>query len=94
MLPDWCAAHVRALEYLGAAPEFFVPDNSKSAVTWACRYEPLLNRTDEALGPALRRGDPPGAGSKSARQDQGRAERLTGRTLGARPASSPNVLLA
>jgi transposase len=48
-LPDWCASHVRALQYLGTAPELFVPDNLKSAVTRPCRYEPLLNRTYEAL---------------------------------------------
>jgi transposase len=48
-LPDWCASHVRTLGYLGCAPELFVPDNLKSAVTRACRYEPLLNRTYEAL---------------------------------------------
>ena len=48
-LPDWCASHIRALEYLGCAPELFVPDNLKSAVTRACRYEPLLNRTYETL---------------------------------------------
>jgi transposase len=92
-LPDWCASHVRALEYLGAAPELFVPDNLKNAVIRPCRYEPLLNRTYEALGPALRRSHPPSAGSKSTRQGQGRAKRVAGRTLGARPASPPNVLL-
>lgn len=48
-LPDWCASHVRALGYIGSSPELFVPDNLKSAVTRACRYEPLLNRTYEAL---------------------------------------------
>lgn len=48
-LPDWCASHVRALQYLGCSPELFVPDNLKSAVTRPCRYEPLLNRTYEAL---------------------------------------------
>lgn len=48
-LPDWCASHIRALEFIGFAPELFVPDNLKSAVTRACRYEPLLNRTYEAL---------------------------------------------
>jgi len=48
-LPDWCASHIRTLHYLGAAPAIFVPDNLKSAVTRPCRYEPLLNRTYEAL---------------------------------------------
>ncbi len=48
-LPDWCASHVRALDYIGVVPELFIPDNLRSAVTRPCRYEPLLTRTYEAL---------------------------------------------
>lgn len=48
-LPDWCGSHVRALTFFGASPELLVPDNLKGAVTRPCRYEPLLNRTYEAL---------------------------------------------
>lgn len=44
-LPDWCAAHVRALRYLGAVPEIFVPDNTTTAVTRAHRFDPELNAT-------------------------------------------------
>lgn len=44
-LEDWTGSHVRAFEYFGGAPEMVVPDNLKSAVTKACRYEPLLNDT-------------------------------------------------
>lgn len=44
-LPDWCASHVRAFEFLGGVPEIVVPDNLKAAVTQASRYEPVLNRT-------------------------------------------------
>jgi transposase len=40
---DWLAAHVRALEYFGGVPAAIVPDNLKSAVHRACRYEPDLN---------------------------------------------------
>ena len=40
---DWVMAHVRALEYLGGVPEMVVPDNLKSGVTKACRYEPKIN---------------------------------------------------
>ncbi|MGQ0428763.1 MAG: IS21 family transposase [Gammaproteobacteria bacterium] len=43
-LPDWLGSHVRALEYFGGSPAAFVPDNLKSAVTKARRYEPELNR--------------------------------------------------
>lgn len=40
---DWLAAHVRALEYFGGVPQAIVPDNLKSGVHRACRYEPDLN---------------------------------------------------
>jgi transposase len=42
-LADWLASHVRALEYFGGAPSAIVPDNLRSAVTKARRYEPELN---------------------------------------------------
>jgi transposase len=44
-LPDWLASQVRALEFFGGVPRLLVPDNLKSAVTRACRYEPVLNRS-------------------------------------------------
>jgi transposase len=47
--PDWIASHVRALEYLGGAPAALVPDQLKSGVTRACRYEPEAQRTYEEL---------------------------------------------
>lgn len=40
---DWLGSHVRAFEFLGGVPEVIVPDNLKSGVTKACRYEPELN---------------------------------------------------
>ncbi len=48
-LSNWCGAHVRMLEYFGGVPEIFVPDNLKSAITQACRYEPVVNRTYQDL---------------------------------------------
>jgi transposase len=48
-LADWLASHVRAIEYLGAAPTIFVPDNPKVGVTRADRYEPELQRSYEEL---------------------------------------------
>jgi transposase len=42
-LPDWLGAHVRALEFIGGLPRAIVPDNLKSAVNKAHRYEPELN---------------------------------------------------
>jgi transposase len=45
MLPDWTNSHVHAFEYFGCAPRVLVPDNLKSGVTKACKYEPDLNPT-------------------------------------------------
>ncbi len=44
-LPDWIASHQRAFRFFGGTPEILVPDNLKSAVTTAHRYEPDLNPT-------------------------------------------------
>jgi transposase len=44
-LPNWIGSHVRAFEHFSGVPEIVVPDNWKTAVTRACRYEPDLNRT-------------------------------------------------
>ena len=48
-LEDWIGSHVRAFEFFGGVPQMVVPDNLRSAVTRACRYEPLLNQTYAAL---------------------------------------------
>lgn len=42
-LPDWLGSHVRALSFIGGAPAAVVPDNLRSAVTRAHRYDPQLN---------------------------------------------------
>ena len=49
-LPDWIGSHVRAFNYLGSLPQIVVPDNLKSGVHLAHRYEPELNRTYEEMG--------------------------------------------
>jgi transposase len=48
-LASWIGAHVRMLEYYGGSPAIWVPDNLKSGVTTADRYEPEINRTYEEL---------------------------------------------
>lgn len=48
-LPSWIGAHCRAFEFFGGAAQLVVPDNPKTAVTRACRYEPGLNRTYEEM---------------------------------------------
>jgi len=40
---DWIGAHANAFEYFGGVPEILVPDNLKSAISKACRYEPEIN---------------------------------------------------
>lgn len=41
---DWLEAHVNALEAFNCAPAALVPDNCKTAVIKACRYDPEKNR--------------------------------------------------
>jgi transposase len=48
-LPDWISSHVRAFEFFGGVPQLVIPDNLKSGVTKACRYEPLINRTYQEM---------------------------------------------
>ena len=48
-LAAWIGAHMRTFEFLGGVPEIIVPDNLKSGVTKACRYEPAVNRTYEEM---------------------------------------------
>jgi len=44
-LPDWIGSHVRAFEFFQGVTEIVVPDNLRSGVTKAHRYEPDLNPT-------------------------------------------------
>ncbi len=48
-LPDWIGAHIRAFEFFGGVTEIIVPDNPKTSVMKACRYEPDLNRTYQEM---------------------------------------------
>jgi transposase len=47
--PDFIASHVRTFRELGGVPRAVVPDQLKSGVTLACRYEPGIQRTYEDL---------------------------------------------
>jgi transposase len=47
--PDWIASHVRTLQYIGGVPGAIVPDQLKTGVSAACRYEPGIQRTYEEL---------------------------------------------
>ena len=44
-LETWISCHVHAFEFFGGVSELTVPDNLKSGVTKANKYEPELNRT-------------------------------------------------
>jgi transposase len=48
-LGDWLGAHIRTFEFLGGVPRLVVPDNTRSGVSRACRYEPDLNRSYHEL---------------------------------------------
>jgi transposase len=48
-LPHWIAANVHAFEFAEGVPEILVPDNLRSGVTKAHRYEPLLNATYQEM---------------------------------------------
>ena len=48
-LPDWIGSHVRAFEFYGGLVEVVVPDNLRSAVSKACRYDPDLNPTYQQM---------------------------------------------
>jgi transposase len=48
-LSDWIGSHVRAMNFYGGTTELWVPDNLRSGVTKASRYEPDINPTYQDL---------------------------------------------
>ena len=44
-LPNWIECHILAFEFFQGISQLVVPDNPRTGVTRACRYEPDLNRT-------------------------------------------------
>jgi transposase len=48
-LEHWVNAHAHAFEFFGGCPEVVVPDNLRSGVTKAHRYEPDLNATYQEM---------------------------------------------
>ena len=48
-LRDWLSSHVRTFEFFGGIPEMVVPDNLRSGVSKACRYDPELNPSYQQL---------------------------------------------
>jgi len=48
--PSWLTAHINAFEYIKGIPMTVVPDNCKTAVKEANRYEPSLNQSYQDMG--------------------------------------------
>lgn len=48
-LESFIGGHVQAFEFFGGTPELIVPDNLKSAVFKADRYEPTSNRSYQEM---------------------------------------------
>jgi transposase len=44
-MAHWLKVQMNALEFYGGCPQLLIPDNTKTGVTKACRYEPDLNPT-------------------------------------------------
>jgi len=45
----WLSSHMHAFEYFGGVPRLLVPDNLRTGVSRACRYDPDLNPTYQEL---------------------------------------------
>lgn len=48
-LPCWIGSHIRTFEFIGGLTEAIVPDNTRTGVSKACRYEPDLNPTYQEM---------------------------------------------
>ena len=48
-LSCWTMSHVHAFDYFKCVPRIVVPDNLKSGVSKACRYEPDINPTYQSM---------------------------------------------
>ena len=48
-LSAWISSHIHAFEYFGGVPRLLVPDNPRTGVSRACRYDPDLNPTYQEM---------------------------------------------
>jgi transposase len=48
-LSAWISAHIHAFEYFSGVPRVLVPDNLRTGVSRACRYDPDLNPTYQEM---------------------------------------------
>ncbi|MEY8015815.1 hypothetical protein [Mycobacterium servetii] len=65
-LVSWIDAHVHAFEAFGGTARLLVPDNLRTGVSRADRYEPALNQGLCRAGRALQHRDRPGPGQAAA----------------------------
>lgn len=48
-LTAWISAHIHAFEYFAGVPRLLVPDNPRTGISRACRYDPDLNPTYQEM---------------------------------------------
>jgi transposase len=48
-LNAWLSCHIHAFEYFGGVPCLLIPDNPRTGVSRACRYDPDLNPTYQEM---------------------------------------------
>jgi len=100
-LSDWIGSHVRALAFIGGCPKVLVPDNLRSGVTKAHRYEPEINPTYQdlarhygiAIVPARVR-KPKDTNSRRFRRSLGGSRCASGRALDSCCPSTSNLLFS
>ena len=80
-LAAWISAHIHAFEYFSGVPRLLVPDNLRTGVSRACRYDPDLNPTYQEFAMHYDVGVVPARPRHSERQGQGRSRRANCRTL-------------
>ena len=93
-LQDWTASHVRAFEFIGGCPELVVPDNLRSGVSRAHRYEPDLNPTYHDLARHYGVAVLPARVRRPRGQGEGGGGRSSGRAVDPRGPAPPHVLTA
>ena len=45
----WLGCHTHAFEYFQGVPKLLIPDNTRTGVSRACRYDPDLNPTYQEM---------------------------------------------
>lgn len=90
-LASWIDAHVHTFEAFGGVARLLVPDNLRTGVSKADRYEHGAERGVCAHGGALRHRHHPGQGEAASRQAGGRGQRAVRREPGRRGTAQPAV---